>query len=58
MAKSITLDGVELAQLVIDGTLRTTVEARYPIDEIRVALRHAQQEARSGKILLLPNGDV
>ena len=48
----------ELAQLVVDGTLRTSVEARYPIDEIQVALRHAQREARSGKILLLPNGDI
>lgn len=48
----------DLAQLVVDGTLRATVEARYSIDDIQAALRHAQQEGRSGKVLLLPNGNV
>jgi NADPH:quinone reductase-like Zn-dependent oxidoreductase len=48
----------ELAQVVADGTLHSVVEARYPITDIQAALRHAQREGRSGKVLLLPNGPV
>lgn len=48
----------ELAQLLVDGTLRTSIEARYPIDAIQDALRHAEREQRSGKVLLLPNGKI
>jgi trans-2-enoyl-CoA reductase len=48
----------ELAQLVVDGTLRTSIEARYPLDAIQDALRHAGREERSGKVLLLPHLNV
>lgn len=48
----------ELANDVLAGRLHASVEATYPIEEIQTALKHAQQEARSGKILVAPNGPV
>ncbi len=45
---------VELAELVADGTLRTEVEATYPVAEFRKALDHARQQGRTGKILFRP----
>jgi len=45
----------ELGQLVVDGTIRVTIEACYPLERVREALTHAARPDRSGKILLLPN---
>ncbi|WP_428666640.1 zinc-binding dehydrogenase [Reyranella sp.] len=45
----------ELGQLVVDGTIRVTVEACYPLERVRDALTHAARPDRFGKILLLPN---
>jgi NADPH:quinone reductase-like Zn-dependent oxidoreductase len=45
----------ELGQLVVDGTIRVTIEACYPLERVRDALTHAARPDRSGKILLLPN---
>jgi NADPH:quinone reductase-like Zn-dependent oxidoreductase len=45
----------ELARLVVDGTIRVTIEACYPLERVRDALIHAALPDRSGKILLLPN---
>jgi NADPH:quinone reductase-like Zn-dependent oxidoreductase len=45
----------ELAQLVEQGVIGATVEATYPLDRFRAALAHAQQTARSGKILFTPS---
>jgi NADPH:quinone reductase-like Zn-dependent oxidoreductase len=42
----------ELAQLVMDGHLVSTVEAVYPLQDIHAALVHAGQAARDGKIVL------
>src|SRR5262245_36283033 len=48
----------DLARQVLDGTLSAPVERVYPIEEIKAALKHAQQGERSGKILVAPNGPV
>ncbi len=48
----------EIAVQVQAGALQAPVEAVYPIDDIAAALMHAQRGARSGKILVTPNGMV
>jgi mitochondrial enoyl-[acyl-carrier protein] reductase / trans-2-enoyl-CoA reductase len=48
----------DLAGKLRDGVLNAPVEARYPIDEIKQALIHAQRGGRSGKVLVLPNGSL
>jgi mitochondrial enoyl-[acyl-carrier protein] reductase / trans-2-enoyl-CoA reductase len=42
-----------LAPLVADGTLRTPVEATYPLREARAAAEHAARGGRAGKVLLV-----
>ena len=44
--------------LVANGTLRSEVEAAYPLDRIKEALAHASREGRNGRILLTPNGTL
>jgi NADPH:quinone reductase-like Zn-dependent oxidoreductase len=46
----------ELADLIERGVIRAVVEATYPLDQYQQALRHAQKNARSGKVLFVPNG--
>jgi NADPH:quinone reductase-like Zn-dependent oxidoreductase len=46
----------ELGEQVLKGTLTAPVEQVYPIEEIKVALVHAQRGERRGKILVAPNG--
>jgi mitochondrial enoyl-[acyl-carrier protein] reductase / trans-2-enoyl-CoA reductase len=48
----------DLAQQVLDGSLTAPVEKVYAIEEITAALAHAQRGARSGKILVAPNGSL
>ena len=48
----------DLGRQVLDGTLTAPVERVYPIEEITTALAHAQRGARSGKILVAPNGPI
>jgi len=48
----------ELGRQVKDGYLSAPVEKVYPIEEVKAALAHAQRGARSGKILVAPNGAV
>ncbi len=48
----------DLGRQVLDGTLSAPVEHVYPIEEIKAALAHAQRGARTGKILVAPNGPV
>lgn len=45
-----------LAERIQDGTLAVPVEARYPLEEIEAAMRHAGTYGRGGKVLLRPNG--
>ena len=40
------------------GDLSAPVEKIYPIEDIKTALKHAQQGERGGKILVAPNGRV
>jgi NADPH:quinone reductase-like Zn-dependent oxidoreductase len=40
------------------GRLHAPVGARYPIEEIEAALRHAERAGHDGKILVLPNGPI
>jgi trans-2-enoyl-CoA reductase len=47
-----------LAFRVASGELRVDVEKTYPIEEIKVALAHAERAGRGGKILVTPNGPV
>ncbi|MEM9400073.1 MAG: 2-enoyl thioester reductase domain-containing protein [Verrucomicrobiota bacterium] len=42
----------ELADLMLEGSLKISVEKIYDIAEVKEALIHAQRESRSGKILL------
>ncbi len=44
----------ELADLIRQGVISTTVEATYPLDRYREAVQHAQQAGRSGKIVFTP----
>jgi NADPH:quinone reductase-like Zn-dependent oxidoreductase len=48
----------ELGRQVKEGYLSAPVEKVYPIEEVKAALAHAQRGARSGKILVAPNGAV
>ena len=45
-------DYLALSRLVAAGRLRIPVAAKYPMDEIAAALRHAGQDGRDGKILV------
>jgi NADPH:quinone reductase-like Zn-dependent oxidoreductase len=44
----------EFVELVNQGVLRANVAATYPLEQYQKALRHAQGDARNGKILFLP----
>ncbi|MGH7390571.1 MAG: zinc-dependent alcohol dehydrogenase family protein [Candidatus Rokuibacteriota bacterium] len=46
----------DLGEQVLKGTLSAPVERVYSIEDIKAALKHAQQGARAGKILVAPNG--
>lgn len=48
----------ELADLVRQGVLGAVVEATYPLAQYRTALQHAQQTARSGKVLFTPDESI
>ena len=42
----------QLAQWVEEGQLTQTIAARYPLEDIKRALAHAQQDKRAGKVIL------
>jgi len=46
----------DLGEQVLKGVLSAPVEKVYPIEEIAMALAHAQRGERSGKVLVAPNG--
>jgi mitochondrial enoyl-[acyl-carrier protein] reductase / trans-2-enoyl-CoA reductase len=46
----------QIAERVRDGRIITPVERIYSIDNIKDAIGHAQRAARSGKIIVAPNG--
>lgn len=46
-----------LAAQIAAGTLHASVERCYGLDEITEAIQAASQGERSGKVLLVPNGD-
>ena len=46
----------ELVELLEQHAIGAVVEATYPLDQYQEALRHAQKNARSGKVLFIPNG--
>jgi NADPH:quinone reductase-like Zn-dependent oxidoreductase len=46
----------ELVQLLDDGVLRSAIEARYPLDDVKAALTHQERPGRTGKILLVSPG--
>lgn len=48
----------ELGRAIADATLHAPIDRIYPIEEIKVALAHAQQGGRDGKILVTPNGAI
>jgi NADPH:quinone reductase-like Zn-dependent oxidoreductase len=48
----------DLARQLMDGRLSAPVEKIYAIDDIKAALKRAQQGERAGKILVAPNGPV
>jgi NADPH:quinone reductase-like Zn-dependent oxidoreductase len=48
----------DLAAKLLNGVLRAPVDAKYPIDDIKAALAHAQRGGRHGKVLVLPNGQL
>jgi len=46
----------DLGEQVLKGILSAPVEKVYPIEEIPMALAHAQRGERTGKVLVAPNG--
>ena len=48
----------ELGGAIADARLHAPIDRIYPIEEIKVALAHAQQGGRDGKILVTPNGAI
>ena len=48
----------DLMARIADGSLRVDVEAVYGLEDIKAALEHASREARSGKVLITPNGPL
>ncbi|MEH6524635.1 MAG: 2-enoyl thioester reductase domain-containing protein [Sneathiella sp.] len=46
----------EIADDVASGRLQAPVDKIYPIDDIKIAIRHAQSPGHYGKILIAPNG--
>ena len=40
------------------ASLHVDVEAVYGLEDIKAALEHASREARSGKVLITPNGPL
>ena len=48
----------DLVARIADGSLHVDVEATYGLDDIKTALEHAGREARSGKVLITPNGPL
>jgi hypothetical protein len=46
----------DIAERIRGGKLSVSVEQIYSIDNIKNALAHAQRGARSGKVLIAPNG--
>ena len=47
----------ELVQLIASGALHARIQATYGLDEIKEAIAAAASGKRSGKIVLLPNGE-
>ncbi|MEZ5652276.1 MAG: zinc-dependent alcohol dehydrogenase family protein [Burkholderiaceae bacterium] len=47
-----------LARLLRDPATHVPVRQMYPLEQIRDAVRHAQQGERGGKILVTPNGPI
>lgn len=45
-----------IAELFINKTLHSPVEATYRLDQVEEALAHAEKEGRNGKILFVANG--
>jgi NADPH:quinone reductase-like Zn-dependent oxidoreductase len=48
----------DLAGKLRDGTLKAPIDSYYPIEDVKAAIRHAQQGGRNGKVLVLPNGPL
>jgi mitochondrial enoyl-[acyl-carrier protein] reductase / trans-2-enoyl-CoA reductase len=48
----------DLLPRLADGRLHVDVEATYRLDDVKAALAHAGREARSGKVLITPNGPL
>lgn len=48
----------DLGRQLLDGRLSAPVEKIYAIDDIKEALKRAQEGERSGKILVAPNGMI
>ena len=48
----------DLAGKLRGGTLQAPIDSFYPIEDVKSAIRHAQQGGRSGKVLVLPNGPL
>ncbi len=48
----------DLMARIADGSLHVDVEATYGLEDIKTALDHASREARSGKVLITPNGSL
>jgi NADPH:quinone reductase-like Zn-dependent oxidoreductase len=48
----------DLMTRIAEGSLHVDVEAVYGLENIKAALDHASREARSGKVLIAPNGPL
>ncbi|WP_298934685.1 zinc-dependent alcohol dehydrogenase family protein [uncultured Ruegeria sp.] len=46
----------ELTAMILQGTLKASVDRIFPLEEINAALAYTMKGGRSGKVLIAPNG--
>jgi NADPH:quinone reductase-like Zn-dependent oxidoreductase len=46
----------ELTAMILQGTLKASVDRIFPLEEINTALAYTMKGGRSGKVLIAPNG--
>ena len=45
----------EVIPLIADGTLKADIDSRFTIDEIKQAVLRSSEDARNGKVLIVPS---
>lgn len=45
----------EIIPLILSGKVKTKIDSRYPLEDIKQAVTRAAEDGRDGKVLLMPN---